>query len=216
MAGGFARAVNRYKSKATQGGKRMNDQRAPHAQTIELLSHRRSAPPLTMTGPGPDAQQLETLLTIAARTPDQGKLAPWRFSVGDGQARARAGDVFARAFAARHPEAGAEQLEVERKRFQHAPLVIAIVSTAREPVKLPEWEQALSAGAVCMNLTVATAAMGFVSAWLTQWISYDAQVLEELGVRAGEKVAGYIHIGLPTTTIEDRPRPALADIVTRF
>ncbi len=194
----------------------MIDQKAPHAQTIELLTHRRSAPPLTMTGPGPNAAELETLLTIAARTPDHGKLAPWRFIVFEGQARVRAGDIFARVFAARHPEAGAEQLEVERKRFQHAPLVIAIVSTAREHVKIPQWEQALSAGAVCMNLTVAATAMGFVSAWLTQWISYDSQVLEELGVRAGEKVAGYIHIGRPTTTIEDRPRPALADIVTRF
>lgn len=194
----------------------MNEQTAPYAQTIELLSRRRSAPPLTMTGPGPDAQQLETLLTLAARTPDHGKLAPWRFIVFEGPARERAGEIFARVFSANHPQAGAEQLEVERKRFMHAPLVIAVVSTAREHVKIPEWEQALSAGAVCMNLTTAVAAMGFVSAWLTQWISYDAQVLEELGVQAGEKVAGYIHIGRPTTTIEDRPRPALADIVTRF
>lgn len=194
----------------------MNDQPAPHAQTIELLSRRRSAPPLTMTGPGPDAQQLEILLTLAARTPDHGKLAPWRFIVFEGQARERAGAIFARVFASNHPEASAEQLAVEVKRFTHAPLVIAIVSTAREHVKIPQWEQALSAGAVCMNLTTAAAAMGFVSAWLTQWISYDAQVLEELGVRTGEKVAGYIHIGRPTTIIEDRPRPALADIVTRF
>lgn len=194
----------------------MIDQRAPCAQTIELLSRRRSAPPLTMTGPGPDAGQIEALLTIASRTPDHGKLAPWRFIVFEGEARERAGEIFARVFAARHPEASAEQLQVEARRFLHAPLVIAIISTAREHVKIPEWEQALSAGAVCMNLTIAASAMGFVSAWLTQWISYDAQVLQDLGVHEGEKVTGYIHIGRPTTIIEDRPRPALADIVTRF
>ena len=184
--------------------------------TIDLMARRRSAPPLTMTGPGPDARQLETLLTLAARTPDHGKLAPWRFIVFQGEARERAGAVFVEAFAAKNPGASAEQLEIERKRFLHAPLVVGVVSTAAPHAKIPEWEQVLSAGAVCMNLTLAANAMGFVSAWLSQWISYDRAVLDRLGVAPHEKVAGFIHIGRRTGAVEDRPRPALADVVTHF
>jgi nitroreductase len=136
--------------------------------------------------------------------------------VFEGDARARAGEIFAQAFAARHPGASAEQLDLERKRFQHAPLVIAVVSHVRPHPKIPEWEQALSAGAVCQTINIAATAMGYVSAWLTQWVSYDAGVLAALGVAPEEKVAGFMHIGRPTLATEDRPRPALADIVTRF
>lgn len=190
---------------------------APNATpTLELMARRRSAPPLTMTGPGPDAAELETLLTLAARTPDHGKLAPWRFVVFEGEARARAGAIFADVFAARNPGANEGQLEVERKRFSHAPLVVGVISRAAPHAKIPEWEQVLSAGAVCMNLTLAANAMGFVSAWLTQWVAYDRDVLDRLGVAAGEKVAGFVHIGRRSGAVEDRPRPALADIVTRF
>ncbi|HEY8579789.1 MAG TPA: nitroreductase [Beijerinckiaceae bacterium] len=194
----------------------MKDQVEPQASMIDLLARRRSAPPLTMTGPGPDAAELDRLLTVAARTPDHGKLAPWRFIVFEGEARARAGEVFARVFKARHPEASDAQLDVERRRFQLAPLVVGVVSTAAPHPKIPEWEQTLSAGAVCMNLTAAALALGYVSAWLTQWVAYDAEVLAALGVAPHEKVAGFVHIGRATTAVEDRPRPALADVVTRF
>jgi nitroreductase len=169
-----------------------------------------------MGGPGPDAQEIERLLTLAARTPDHGKLAPWRFILFEGEARARAGAIFEQAFAQRHPQASAEQLDIERKRFLHAPLVVGVISAAAPHAKIPEWEQALSAGAVCMNLTIAANAMGFVSAWLTQWISYDAQVLAALGVKPGEKVAGFVHVGRAQAAPQDRPRPALSDLVTRF
>lgn len=194
----------------------MRDETTTAETTLDLLARRRSAPPLTMTGPGPDANELDTLLALASRIPDHGKLAPWRFIVFEGEARARAGEIFARVFARKHPEAGEPQLDVERKRFQHAPLVIGVVSTAAPHPKIPEWEQTLSAGASCMNLAVAAAAMGYVSAWLTQWVAYDRDVLDALGVGASEKVAGFVHIGRPTTSVEDRPRPALGDIVTRF
>ncbi|MFZ9502869.1 MAG: nitroreductase family protein [Beijerinckiaceae bacterium] len=185
-------------------------------QTLDLLARRRSVPPLAMQGPGPSAQEIERLLTLAARTPDHGKLAPWRFIVFEGEARARAGEIFARVFQKKNPQAGAEQLDVERRRFQHAPLVVGVVSTAAPHAKIPEWEQALSAGAVCMNLTIAANAMGFSTAWLTQWISYDAEALAQLGVKPGEKVAGFVHVGRASSAPEDRPRPALGDVVTRF
>lgn len=194
----------------------MRDDAANHNLALELMARRRSAPPLTMSGPGPDASELETLLNLAVRTPDHGKLAPWRFIVFEGDARTRAGALFAEVFAARHPGSTEDQLATERKRFSHAPLVIGVISCAAPHAKIPEWEQVLSAGAVCMNLTHAASALGFVSAWLSQWVAYDRDVLNAFGLAADEKVAGFVHIGRRTSAVEDRPRPVLADVVTRF
>ncbi len=194
----------------------MRDDAPTSNPTIDLMARRRSAPPLSMSGPGPDAAELETLLTLASRTPDHGKLAPWRFVVFEGEARLRAGEIFAEVFASKNPGATESQLAVERKRFAHAPLVVGVISRSAPHPKIPEWEQALSAGAVCMNLTLAANALGFVSAWLTQWVAYDRDVLDRLGIAANEKVAGFVHIGRGSGAVEDRPRPVLADIVTRF
>ena len=134
---------------------------------LELLKKRRSVKPMEMTGPGPDARELETLLTLAARVPDHGKLAPWRFIVFEGDARNAAGEIVARRFAAKHADATADQLAFERNRFARAPLVIAVVSRAAPHVKIPEWEQQLSAGAAAMALVVAANALGFVASWIT-------------------------------------------------
>src|ERR1700758_4269712 len=106
--------------------------------TIALLKRRRSAPPAIMTGPGPTQEELTTLLTIAARVPDHGKLAPWRFIVFEGKARAVAGDAIAAAFQAKYPEAKSEHVEAERSRLTRAPLVVAVVSRAGPHVKIPE------------------------------------------------------------------------------
>lgn len=184
--------------------------------TLELLRTRRSVPVLAMQEPGPDAGELESLLTIASRVPDHGKLAPWRFIVFEGEARARAGDIIASAFAAKTPDATQDQLQLERKRLLHAPLVIAVVSKAGTHAKIPEWEQILSAGAVCMNLVTAANAMGYVTSWLTQWYAYDRGVLDSFGLSPGEHIAGFIHIGSRQKVPDDRPRPALGEIVTRF
>ncbi len=183
---------------------------------LELLKTRRSVAVLAMQGPAPDAGQLQDLLTVASRVPDHGKLAPWRFIVFEGAARERAGEIIAAEFVKRNPGAEAQQIEIERKRFMHAPVVIGVVSRAGAHPKIPEWEQVLSAGAVCMNLEVAAHAMGFVSCWLTQWYSYDDNVMAAFGLKPGEKIAGFVHIGRKDGAVEDRPRPALADIVTRF
>ena len=165
--------------------------------------------------PGPSPEQLETLLTIAARVPDHGKIAPWRFILFSGDARARAGAVIAEAFRAKNPDADEKRLAIERGRFV-APLVIGVVSRAAPHFKVPEWEQVLSSGAVCMNLSTAAASMGFATAWLTEWYAYDRTVLEHFGLEPHEKIAGFIHVGTPTAPREDRPRPVLADIVTTF
>ncbi len=184
--------------------------------TLDLLRTRRSVPPLALSGPGPTAGELELLLTIAARVPDHGKLAPWRFIVFEGEGRMAAGRLIADAFMADNPDADAERVELERKRLSHAPLVVGVVSCAAPHVKIPEWEQVLSAGAVCMNLVTAATAMGFAASWLTQWYSYDRRVLEGLGLAPHEKIAGFVHVGASSSAPEDRVRPVLASITSRF
>jgi nitroreductase len=184
--------------------------------TIEMLLRRRSAPPQTLTGPPPTSQEVETLLTIASRVPDHGKLAPWRFILLEGSGRDRAGAIAARLFAEDQPAADEARLAAERGRFSRAPLVIGVVSRAAPHVKIPEWEQVLSAGAVCMNLIVAANALGYRASWLTEWFAYDRRFCEAIGLAAHEKIAGFIHVGRPSATIEDRIRPALESIVTRF
>jgi nitroreductase len=155
-------------------------------------------------------------LIIATRVPDHGKLKPWRFIVFEGDARVHAGKVIAEVFGADHAEATADQLEFEAKRLARAPLVIAVVSRAGPHVKIPEWEQQLSAGAAAMNLVNAAHAMGYAASWITEWYAYDRRVLDALGLSTNERIAGFVHIGRPATTPEDRERPKLSEIVTRF
>ncbi len=111
---------------------------------LELLKTRRSLKPMEMTGPGPSAAELDTILTIGSRVPDHGKLSPWRFIVFEGDGRTRAGEIFAKLFAQKNPQATPDQIEKERTRFSQAPLVIAVVSKTVEHFKVPAWEQELS------------------------------------------------------------------------
>jgi nitroreductase len=148
--------------------------------------------------------------------PDHGKLAPWRFLVIEGEAGARLGEMIASTYAADHPEADAARLDLERRRLVQAPLVVAVVSRAGPHIKIPEWEQVLSAGAASMNLVLAANASGFATAWLTEWFAYDRRVLDALGLEPREKLAGFIHIGRASEAPSERPRPDLADIVTRL
>jgi nitroreductase len=183
---------------------------------LDLLKTRRSAKPNELAGPPPTDAEIATLLTIASRVPDHGKLAPWRFIVFAGDGRARAGEIIAAAFAAKYDDATPEQIADEKTRLARAPLVIAVVSRAAPHVKIPEWEQVLSAGAAAMNLVLAAYALGFAATWITEWYAYDRGVLAALGVKPHEKIVGFIHIGRISERPEDRPRPPLAEIVTRF
>jgi nitroreductase len=183
---------------------------------LELLKTRRSLKPIEMTGPGPSAAEIETILIIGSRVPDHGKLSPWRFIVFEGDGRTRAGEIFAKLFAQKNPQATPDQIEKERARFSQAPLVIAVVSKTVEHFKVPAWEQELSAGAAAMNIIHAATALGYVCDWVTGWLAFDRDVMDALGLAPNEKIAGFIHIGKATRTIEDRPRPPLSEIVTRF
>jgi nitroreductase len=183
---------------------------------LELLKTRRSVKPIELVGPGPPAAEIETLLRIASRVPDHGKLAPWRFILFEGNGRAAAGEAIASIFVADHPDATADQLEFERNRLARAPLVIAVVSRAGPHVKIPEWEQQLSAGASAMSLVFAAHAMGYAASWITEWYAYDRRVLDALGLSPHERIAGFVHIGRPARPPQDRDRPNLESIVTRF
>jgi nitroreductase len=194
----------------------MSDERDIVPDAIELLKIRRSVKPREMTGPGPSPAELETILTIGARVPDHGKLAPWRFIVFEGDARERAGEVIAKVFAKKNPHATAADIDVEKKRLTDAPLVIAVVSLTKPHPKVPPFEQELSAGASAMNIVTAATALGYGACWLTGWFAFDRDALDGLGVKADEKIAGFIHIGKATRPNEERPRPVLSEIVTRF
>jgi nitroreductase len=183
---------------------------------LELLKTRRSLKPMELNGPAPTADELNTLLTVASRVPDHGKLTPWRFIVFEQQARDAAGEAIAAVFKDNRPDATPDQIEFERKRLARAPLVVAVVSRAGAHVKIPEWEQVLSAGAAAMSLVLAAHAMGYAATWITEWYAYDRKVLAALGVADNERVAGFVHIGRPTRPPEDRPRPPLSEIVTRY
>ncbi|MDO1583712.1 nitroreductase family protein [Rhizobium oryzicola] len=181
---------------------------------LQYLSTRRSTPALQLTEPGPSRAEIESMLTLASRVPDHGKLAPWRFIVLRGEQRKTLGSALLEIALKKTPELSPEQQEVERTRFTRAPLVIAVVSRAAPHVKIPEWEQVLSAGAVCLNLFMAANAHGFAANWLSEWISYDENAKALLGIAAEEQVAGLVYIGSTTFPSTDRPRPELSDIVT--
>ncbi len=183
---------------------------------LQLLKTRRSVKPIELIAPAPSEAEIDTLLGIASRVPDHGKLTPWRFIVFAGDARLAAGEIIAEAFRVNHADATADQIDFERKRLARAPLVIAVVSRAGTHVKIPEWEQQLSAGASAMSLVIAAHAMGYAASWLTEWYGYDRRVLDGLGLAANERIAGFVHIGTPAKPPEDRDRPKLETIVTRY
>ncbi|MBX9457140.1 MAG: nitroreductase [Rhizobium sp.] len=183
-------------------------------QLIDYLKTRRSMPAFQMKEPGPTRQEIEEILTLASRVPDHGKLAPWRFIVMTGQARQRVTMELASIAKADKPDLSAEMIQVEESRFTRAPVVITVVSRAAPHAKIPEWEQVMSAGAVCLNVVMAANALGYVSNWLTEWMAFDERAHRILGVEPGEKVAGFIHIGSTDFPVVERPRPVLSDIVT--
>jgi len=180
------------------------------------LLTRRSVGQAFLAEPAPTGEDLQTLLTIATRVPDHGKLAPWRLVIFSGDARAAVGEKLAEIAKRKRPELDEAGLEIERRQFLPAPLVIGVISTAKPHVKIPEFEQLLSAGNVAFNLVHGAYALGYAATWITRWYTFDAEAAAVLGAKDEERFVGFVHIGTPTTTIEDRPRPDLAEIVTEW
>lgn len=184
---------------------------------LAFLANRRSIKPDKLLAPGPTAEQLDQILKVATRVPDHKKLAPWRFIAFEGEARARAGEIFAAACQAEEKEPPSHvRLDMERARFMRAPFVIAVVSEIKPRPGAPEWEQILSAGALCFNICVAANAMGFGTSWITEWIAYSKHVRHELQLKDNERVAGFIYIGTPSEKPDERERPDVAKLLTRF
>ncbi|WP_078706693.1 nitroreductase family protein [Consotaella salsifontis] len=182
---------------------------------LDVLSRRRSVPLPMMGEPGPTQEQLDQMLAIAARVPDHGKLAPWRFILYRGAAATGIGEALAALVEAREGDSMTETRRmVEQNRFTRSPLVIGVISTAKPHVKIPEWEQVMSGAAAAMNLIDAAYAFGYGANWVTEWVAYDDEAKAILGIAPDERVIGFIHIGTAKEVIEDRRRPVMADIVT--
>jgi nitroreductase len=173
---------------------------------LDFLARRRSASALTLAAPGPSEVELADLLRLAARAPDHGKLAPWRFVIlaGDGKAAFAAG---LETIAAGRQDAA--KLLAKLGKLKAPPLGVAVVSSPK-PGEIPEWEQLLSAGSVCTNLLHAAAAMGYGANWITDWYAYDDEAKALLGLEPQEKVAGYVFIGTPSEAPQERVRPEAA------
>lgn len=181
---------------------------------LSLLLTRRSAKARDLAGPGPSEEELRRILTAAARVPDHGKLAPWRFVViPQGQREAFAEGLVA-ALRAEKPDASEIEAEGLRQFARQAPAMVAVLSRVKQDIPIPAWEQELSAGAACQNMLLAAHALGYHANWLTTWPAYSERVVALLGGEPGDRIAGFIFIGTGTRPDEERPRPRLEEIVT--
>ena len=185
-------------------------------EIIDFLLTRRSVTARNLTDPGPSAEQLDMIMRAAHRVPDHGKLGPWRFIVLKGDARVAFGEVLGAAFKSENPDAFDEQIEIEKERFQRAPVIVTVTSRITPEHKIPEWEQTLSSGAACMNMLNAAHALGLAAQWITEWPAYNADVAAALGLGENERIAGFIYIGSPAEPPDERNRPEIGDIVTEW
>ena len=185
----------------------------PNPDALNFLQSRRSRPAKTLQAPAPSREELLPLLTAAARTPDHGKLEPWRFIVLDKGALPRLA-----ACAAQRGEAlglDTEQIAKGRAQFDQGHLAVAVIEVQKPSPKIPPLEQTYSAGAVCLALLNAALAAGWGANWLSGWPSHDREFMQEaLGLEAHERFAGFIHIATETATPPERPRPDLETITT--
>jgi nitroreductase len=188
-----------------------NDRSTP----LSLLSTRRSGKPRDLAAPGPDDGQLRQILEIAARTPDHGKLAPWRFVIVPVDQRAALAETITQAYRAERPQAARLEIEALEQFATQAPTLVVVLSSPKVDSHIPIWEQQLSAGAACMNLLHAAHALGFAGGWLTGWSAYSDAVRDAFGAEP-ERIAGYIFLGTPGKQLQERPRPDLQKIISTW
>jgi nitroreductase len=185
----------------------------PSTPALDFLLSRRSRPARTLVAPVPDREEMMTLLTAAARSPDHGKLEPWRFIVLTKPAMGR----LAALVRARGEALGLDPERVAKSESQYAmaDLAVVVVASPKGTEKVPAIEQTYSAGAVCLALLNAATAAGWGANWLTGWPVYDEAVLRDgFGVEAPESVVGVVHIGTPRMEAPDRPRPDVSRLTT--
>ena len=184
----------------------------PSPELQARLATRRSAPAQALAAPGPTDAEIDAILTLGARTPDHGKLFPWRFVVLGPESRA---DLAARLEPLAEGQLDPKKARAVLAKLTSPPVTILVISTPVQGHKVPVWEQELSAGAVCMNLEHAAGAHGYAASWITDWYSYAPAALALFGVGEGERIAGFIHIGTLAEPPLERPRPDLTTKVSR-
>ena len=185
-------------------------------EMLDYLSTRRSALAMTMREPAPDAEQIRTMIMLASRVPDHGKLVPWRFVEYRKAAREDLATLFKTVSDRHDNEERKESREKEIERFRHAPLVIGVISRAQPHWKVPEWEQVMSAGAATMQLLIAANAIGFEAQWLSGWFATHPQTVPLFGLQGEEKIAGLVHIGTSDAEKTDRTRPEFSEIFSVY
>jgi nitroreductase len=178
------------------------------SSALALLATRRSSRPRDLVEPGPSAQEMASILTIAARTPDHGKLHPWRFIVVDREQRAALARLLERAYLAANPDAGRTELEASQRFAEQSPALVVVLCCPVQESKIPVWEQELSCGAAVMNLLHAVHAHGYRAGWVTGWATFSDLVRDAFG-GPGDRIAGFVFIGTPAAEPEERPRPNL-------
>lgn len=185
------------------------------SSTLALLASRRSGRPRDMVGPAPSQSEIETILGAGARTPDHGKLFPWRFVVVGDDQRGALEALLLKALPEHDPEAN-DAHRAKAVEFAHqAPALIVLVSAAIPGHKIPLWEQELSCGAAAMNMLLAAHALGYVGGWITGWAAYSERVRAAF-CGPGERIAGFLFFGKPGNPLEERPRPSLSDVARRW
>ena len=185
------------------------------ASMLSLLETRRSGRPRDLVAPGPSPDELRRILAIATRTPDHGKLAPWRFVHVAQDQRAAFAAVLDAAYRIDRPEPGRLELEANERFAHQAPELVVALSCPTPDHKIPVWEQELSCGAACMNLLIAAHAMGYAAGWVTGWAAYSDVVRDAFG-GSGERIAGFIFIGTPGVELEERPRPEPGSVISKW
>lgn len=185
------------------------------SSTLALMSTRRSGRPRDLVAPGPGAAQLRAILEIATRTPDHGKLHPWRFVHVPRGRRTAFAAVLQASYRAENPDPGRLETEANERFAHQAPELIVALSSPTLGIKIPIWEQELSCGAACMNLLLAAHASGFAAGWVTGWAAYSPQVLAVFGAPP-ERIAGFIFLGTAGTELDERARPDLGEVVSEW
>jgi nitroreductase len=187
-----------------------------NAALRDYLLTRRSVGIAFLREPGPSEAELNEIMTIGTRVPDHGKLAPWRLVIIAGDDRIKLGERMAEIAKRQNPGLDEAGMDIERRQFLPAPVTIAVISSPKRSAKAPEWEQFQSAGNVCFNLINGAFALGYAASWVSRWFSLDTEGQQAIGVRGGERLVGVVHIGSTELKPDDRERPALADVVSRW
>jgi nitroreductase len=183
---------------------------------IEFMLARSSAPIPELREPAPGDAEIRTMLTIASRVPDHGRLEPWRFIIYRGDARHSIGEQLAALAEQREGPLTEGRRNQELTRFSRAPLVIGVVSSPKESPKIPQWEMFLSGGAAAMNLIVAANALGYKTNWITNWYSDVEEGRCILGLAPHERVVGFVHIGSFDGDVSERPRPDVGKLYSEY